>query len=233
MRPVKVIGFEPLPKQVVDFLQGIEPVEVQALLSDCPVEPLHDAVLGRLPGLDELDFHVPCLRPLAKGMADELGAVVAADVPGPAPHLPDFVEGLHQLGRRDAVRGLHPQVLPGALVHHVDDSDPLLLFPDDPFAEEVHRPSLVDAVRWQQFLEHPLDAWLLGVPVEAHPGPRVQAVCPVPAHLLALVPQVGVYQAEAPCGVGPAHLPHRLDNGGVRGRRAPTHALCTIGGRAP
>ena len=176
----------------------MKPVQVEAFFAHRAIEALDDSVLGRFSGLDVLDLDLFVLCPLAEGVADELWPVVASDVAGPPAHLPDLLERLGQFGGCDAVRRFYPQVFSGALVYHVDDPNGLLAGSDDPLAQKVHRPALVDLLGRQQLLERALDARLSGHPVQAHLSRQIQPICPSFAHFLAFVPQVGEYQPKSP-----------------------------------
>ena len=63
MRSVKIIGFVPFSEQLIDFIQRVKPIEVEAFSSHRAIEPFDDAVLGWLSRLDKLDFN-PFFSPL-------------------------------------------------------------------------------------------------------------------------------------------------------------------------
>ena len=66
-----------------------EPFDGEALVAEAPVEALVGAVLPGLAGIDQGRFDAGSLQPLENRLADELGAVVRAQVPRrAAPRVP-------------------------------------------------------------------------------------------------------------------------------------------------
>ncbi len=72
-----VVVLPPALDRRSSILQAGEPIEVQAVLSELPVETLYECVLSRLARLDEMQFHTRSFSPEEHRLAGELRAVVA------------------------------------------------------------------------------------------------------------------------------------------------------------
>lgn len=76
MRTVAVVipspGFDPLRR----IRQVPEPARVQTLISELPIEALHEGVLDRLAGLDEVELDATLVSPLIERTTREFRAVI-------------------------------------------------------------------------------------------------------------------------------------------------------------
>jgi hypothetical protein len=139
-----------------DLLAGVgqiaEPVLVQALIAEAPVETLHVAILHRSPGLDRVPLETLLVGPLIDRAAHELGSVVAADLPRQSASLLQFFQYAHHAHSTQRGVDLDRQALPRVVIHDVQGTKP------PPRAErighEVHRPHLVGCQGRRQRLAH-------------------------------------------------------------------------------
>lgn len=72
MRTDLVVVLLPLLDRGSGIREAREPVEVQAVLSELAIEALHERVLRRFAGLDEVQLHAGSLRPEEHRFAGEL-----------------------------------------------------------------------------------------------------------------------------------------------------------------
>ena len=101
------------------FLDAPEPVLIEALISEPPVEALTGAVLHGLSGLDEVVANPPLVAPLVEDPTGELRAVVRDDDLGPASFVDDPVQHPPHPKTRQAGVHLDGQTLAGEGVDHV------------------------------------------------------------------------------------------------------------------
>jgi hypothetical protein len=88
MRPALVVVLAPRLDRPARFGQTAEPVFIEALVPQAPIETLHVSVLHRSSGLDIVPPDSLFVRPLVQGPAGELRSVVGADLSSqPAFHL--------------------------------------------------------------------------------------------------------------------------------------------------
>ena len=78
MRPLLVVLDEPILRDLLHLLDRFEDVGAEYFGSVRLVEALDERVLIRLAGLDETQLDLPLSRPLDKGVACQLAAVVQA-----------------------------------------------------------------------------------------------------------------------------------------------------------
>lgn len=104
------------------FWKASEPVLVEALIPEAPVEALAGAVLHRLPRLDEVVSDPPLIAPLVEDPAGELRAVVGDDDLRPAPFMDDPVQHPPHPKTRQAGVYLDGQAFAGEGVDHVQGS---------------------------------------------------------------------------------------------------------------
>ena len=111
MRPdlvvVDPVRLDLLPRVV----EADEPVFVQALVPELPVEALDVRVLDRLPRPDEVESDAALERPAVHDAARELGAVVDADDLGPAGPLDELLQQAPDARPRERVVDLDEQAL--------------------------------------------------------------------------------------------------------------------------
>src|SRR5438552_18735577 len=84
MRSLIVILIAPLLKDDLRFEQTAEEFAVKALVAQLVVEAFDVAVLPRASRFDVDGFYFILLEPVLNRIGDELGAVVAAQMVGPA-----------------------------------------------------------------------------------------------------------------------------------------------------
>ena len=81
MGPVVVVLGPPSLDSSPGVGQGIEPVGLEAVLADCPVEALDEAVLHRLSRLNESQLDPVLSRPAIEGLARKFRSVVDPALP--------------------------------------------------------------------------------------------------------------------------------------------------------
>ena len=98
MRALFVVELAPGFHNVLRVLQGREEVLVQALFSQAAIEGFTERVLGRFPRFDKVHLNLMLGRPLEKGTAPELGAIIhpnplgdPGDLDHILKHLDDFL----------------------------------------------------------------------------------------------------------------------------------------------
>ena len=101
------------------FREASEPVLVQALIPEAPVEALAGAVLHGLPRLDEVVPDPSLVAPLVEDPAGELRAVIGDDDLRPAPFVDDPVQHPAHTKTRQAGVHLDGQALAGEGVDHI------------------------------------------------------------------------------------------------------------------
>jgi len=79
MRPDFVVVSSPAFNGPSCIVEVTEPVKVQALVPEFAVEAFYEGILGRLPGLNEVQPNTGILRPEEHGLAGERWAVVTDD----------------------------------------------------------------------------------------------------------------------------------------------------------
>ena len=124
------------------FREASEPVLVQALVSEAPVETLAGAVLHGLPRLDEVMPNPSLIAPLVKDPAGELRSVVGDDDLRPAAFMDDPVQHPPHPKTREAGVHFDGQALAGEGVDHIQGSQ---------------RPAIGQGVRGE--VHGPLLAW--------------------------------------------------------------------------
>src|SRR5208337_3631999 len=99
--------------------QAAEPVLVQALIAEAPVETFHIAILHRSSGLNRMPLQDLLVGPLIDRTTYELGSVVAADLARQTAAVLQFFQHAHH--PHSAQRGvdLDRQALPGVIIHDV------------------------------------------------------------------------------------------------------------------
>lgn len=98
---VLVVVDREAPACLADVLEPGEQMNIKDFLAVGAVEALDVGVLVRLAGLDVLDRHAVCLRPLHERLAEELRSVVHAQHLRQGPLLADLLEQPDQPLRRD------------------------------------------------------------------------------------------------------------------------------------
>ena len=118
-----VVMCAPLIDSPSGFGEIREPVQVQALISEFPIEAFDEGILGRLAGLDEMQLDATALAPKEHLLAGELGAIVANDHPRQSTALSEFIETTCDLQAGD--RHVHDlgHALARVVVHDVEDPD--------------------------------------------------------------------------------------------------------------
>src|SRR5512138_802243 len=79
VRPMLVVVPAPGCNQDTGLGQRRKPMVVQALIPEPPVEALNERVLGRLPGLDQLELNSMLASPLIQCPAGKLRSLVSPD----------------------------------------------------------------------------------------------------------------------------------------------------------
>src|SRR5690554_1841218 len=103
MGPVFVIVSSPVTNDFPGMGQIPEPVFVQALVSEAPIEAFDKAILSGLPRLDQLQFHPVVISPLVQRLAGELRSLVCPDSLRVASEGGYGIQGTGHLITRDAV----------------------------------------------------------------------------------------------------------------------------------
>ena len=125
-----------------------EPVIVQALVAEPPVEGLDVAVLDRLSGSDEVDGHARGIGPRVEGLPCELRAVVADDDRWSSSRCEHALKHTYNPCTADRRVDLDGQAFPGEVVDDVAGAESAAA--RERVEGEVHRPPLVrSAGRWQ------------------------------------------------------------------------------------
>jgi len=101
------------------FRDAPEPVLVQALIPETPVEALAGAVLHRLPRLNEVVPDPSLVAPLVEHPAGELRAVIGDDDLRPATFMDDSIQHPPHPKTRQAGVHLDGQALAGEGVDHI------------------------------------------------------------------------------------------------------------------
>lgn len=101
------------------FGEALEPVLVEALVRESPLEALTGAVPHRLPGLDEVMPDLWVVAPLVKGPAGELGAVLRDHGLRIAPLVDDALQDVRHPMALNVRVHLHRQALTGEEVDHI------------------------------------------------------------------------------------------------------------------
>ena len=80
MRPLGVVVPDPLPDDHPQFLQSVEELPIEQLVTQRPIETLAVAVLPGAAWGDEQGLHLQPLQPLAQLRGNELRAVIGSDM---------------------------------------------------------------------------------------------------------------------------------------------------------
>ena len=148
-----------------------EPVLVETLVAQAPVEALGVGVLDGLPAVDEAQRHPPLMCPLVERLPGQLWPVVQDDLSRSPPLGDDPVQDPDYACARQARVHLDRQRLPCVGVDHREDPDPSP--GDNRVADEIQGPVLVRPVGgpW------PPKAW--GSDPFASPPPQGEPFLPV------------------------------------------------------
>lgn len=149
MWSVKIIGLKPFAQIVIDFVQGVKPVQVQAFGSQGSIEPFDDTILSWFTRLDKSKFYLGSLCPLLEVLTDKFRAIVTADISGLAALVNDFIQYVTQFSCCYTPGGLYPQIFTRAFIDNIDHPYALLLLTDDPLTQKIHGPAFID-VFWRQ-----------------------------------------------------------------------------------
>lgn len=145
MRSLLVIALSPLLDLVACVLQAREPLLVEALVSERAVEAFDEAVLDRLPRLDEVELDVSLFGPGRQRDAQELRSVVRHQSARKPKGFRELIEHSHHPIGRDGRRDLDPRHLSRAEIHDRERPQPAPI--DEPVVDEVHRPGVVSLDR--------------------------------------------------------------------------------------
>ena len=117
MGPQVVVLMTPVVDEQAGFFEGVEPVLVEAVITEGAVEGLDEGVLDGLTGLDVIEVDLAPLSPEVKRLARELRAVVTGDGTGRSQPV---TEGIEQISHRSSSDGgihMESQALAGAVIH--------------------------------------------------------------------------------------------------------------------
>jgi len=139
--PLGVVFVSPRSRERPGIPDAIEDVHRQELISQAAVEALGIAVLLRTARFDVhgIDSYLP--KPPTEGVGNELGTIVAADMPRDAAHRDELRERVDHVLTGDATIDFQGQALAGVLI---DDRQSLQLpAAHRPVVDEVPAPDVV------------------------------------------------------------------------------------------
>src|SRR5206468_7531651 len=124
MRTALVVVLAPRLDRLARFGQTAEPVFIEALVTQTPIEALHVSVLHRSSGLDIVPPDSLFVRPLVQRPAGELRSVVGADLSGQPTLHPQIVQ--YSRNPPTTQRGVHfdRQGFAREVVYDVQGSEP-------------------------------------------------------------------------------------------------------------
>jgi len=149
VRPALVIIDPPRIDDRSDVIDIYEPVFVQAFVSELAVEALHETIIDRLAGADELQPDSVLIRPSIHGVADELGAVIDHDVFRQTMNSRYSRQNLDNPLTTDRGVGLNPETLFRIGVNDRQQSEPSPGMQS--IMQKVHRPQLTGALGLRKF----------------------------------------------------------------------------------
>jgi len=142
MRPHLVVVRSPLIDSHASLSEIPEPIQVQALISEFPVEAFDEGILSRLARLDEVQLDARPLAPEEHRLAGKLRAIITDDRPRQASTYGELIEAACDLQAGDRHINDLAHALAGVVVHDIED--PYSPAGRQLVADEVHRPALVD-----------------------------------------------------------------------------------------
>jgi len=80
-----IVVIPPFGELCLRFLQGREPLDVEAFVAESAVETLDEPVLHRPSRADETELHTRFYRPHLHGPAGELATIIQGDAPRRTP----------------------------------------------------------------------------------------------------------------------------------------------------
>ena len=137
--------FVVLPPPILQFpprvVERQEPVRIQALRPQAPIERLDESVVRRLPRPAEIQRDVVLVSPQIEVARDEFGSLIDADRAGIADFGADPVERRHHVFAPIAQTRIDDRRKAGEEIHHRQDPQ----FPSgrELVVDEVHRPGFV------------------------------------------------------------------------------------------
>src|SRR5690606_38885798 len=141
MRPRFVVVHSPRLDFLLRIVQGEEPVQVQTLVPEGPIEALDEAILDWLARLNVVNPDVPGVGPGIEGPAGELRSIVGHDDLRQAALLPEPLEHFDDPHCGNRVRHMDRQALSAELVHDREASKAPTVA--QRVRDEVHAPPLV------------------------------------------------------------------------------------------
>ncbi len=137
--------FVVLPPPILQFPPGVverqEPVRIQALRPQAPLERLDERVVGRLPGATEIERDVVLVGPQVEVSRDEFRSLIDPDGAGIADDGADPLERLDDVFAPIAQTRIDHRREPGEEIHH--RQDPQLRPGRELVMDEVHGPRLL------------------------------------------------------------------------------------------
>lgn len=143
MRSQGVVFMAPVIDEQAGFLEGAEPVLIEAVIAEGAVEGLDEGVLDGLARLDVIEVDLAPLGPEVEGLTGELGPIVTGDG---TRSFQRVAKGIKQIGYSSTPDGgidMERQALAGAVIDQgqaAEASSPGKLVMD-----EVHGPALIGA----------------------------------------------------------------------------------------
>src|SRR5690606_18565454 len=141
VRPDPVVVGPPRLDRTPGISQGNEPMQVQALVPQRPVEAFDGAGLHGLARLNVVDLDSPGVRPRNERSARELAAVVGDYDLGQPPLGPEPLKHFDHLHGRNRMRHMNRQALPAKLINHRQAPERATI--RERVAHEVQTPALV------------------------------------------------------------------------------------------
>lgn len=141
MRPLGVVVEHPLVHQLAHVGQRAKQVGVEQLAAKLAVKAFYVSVLGRIVGLNPVQGDALRLTPLGQPGTDEPGAIVRAQLRGPAVVLDQARQHPHHPGGGQREIDFDAEQLPVVVIEHVQRPKPTAIRQD--VAREVERPAHV------------------------------------------------------------------------------------------
>ena len=80
MRPNGVVFFQPIVGNRLHLANGMKPISIQDIFPESAIETFNESILRRFSRLNKGQLDLAALGPGRKGLRDEFGAVVQAEL---------------------------------------------------------------------------------------------------------------------------------------------------------
>src|SRR5690606_2989284 len=204
VRPDPVVVGPPRLDRTPGISQRNEPMQVQALVPQRPVEAFDVAVLHGLARLNVVDLHPPGVRPRIERSARELAAVVGDHKLGRPPLGPAPLKHVDHPHGRKRRRPMKRQALPAELINHRQAPERATI--RERVAHEVQTPALVRPAQGPAHRPGHLAATTLALATHREPLLAVEALDTLAVHRPPLAPKQQVDTPVAPTRPLPGKL---------------------------